>query len=196
LTARVALGVLLLASCGSAAPDRSDGAAAADAQCALDPTGVFVFHVHNAGTGTLVLALGCRASFPIALATPAGRLPISPGSADVCGFSCDEIYSGHVAPGACSDCGPGDFLSIAPGDTANVPWDRRVYLNHEVSASCAPSGQGTCALGVAVAPSATQAGALTTCPDDQHPTGSCLAPKVTEFTVDTTGADATIQAGA
>ena len=46
--------------CADAAPDTS-------AECALDLTGSFVFHVHNAGTAMLVLDLGCGKTPPIAM---------------------------------------------------------------------------------------------------------------------------------
>jgi hypothetical protein len=192
--AALGLAALALAACGARPAGPGDGGGDAAAACALDPTGSFAFRVHNAGAAALILELGCRATLPITLATPAGRLPIGPGSADVCGFTCDEIYAGHVSAGACTDCGGGDFTSIAPGDTANIPWDRRVYVRHELTAMCTPQ-TGTCALGIAVAASAAQQGAITWCPSDQHPTGSCLAPMVTEFTVDTTGAEATFDVG-
>ena len=192
--ARAVLAASLLGACGaSSSPGReggSDGAAA----CGLDPTGTFTFHVHNAGSQVLLLELGCQGALPISLATPVGRLPIGPGSADVCGFTCDEIYAGHVTPGACSDCGGGDFKSLAPGDVADIAWDRRVYAEHMLDAACSTQ-PGTCALGFAVAPSSAQLGVVTTCPMNQHPTGACLAPVASEFTIDTTGAQATIDVG-
>jgi hypothetical protein len=197
---RVALAVIVMmggaavAGCDARAAPAADGGADGANACALEPTGAFVFHVHNAGASPLLLELGCRSALPITLATPSGRLPIGPGSVDGCGFTCDEVYSGHVTPGACSDCGGGDFLSISSGASGDIPWDRRVYIRHDVDAACSTQ-TGTCALGFAVAPTTAQHGALTWCPVDQHPTGSCLAPMATEFTVDTTGADATIDVG-
>ena len=193
---RCALAALLLDACGAQGLTRGAGDGGTDASlaCVLEPTGSFTFHVHNAGAQPLLLELGCRSALPITLATPAGRLPIGPGSVDVCGFTCDEIYAGHVTPGACTDCGGGDFVSIAPGDAADVPWDRRVYAEHTIDAACSTQ-PGSCAIGFAVAPSPTQLGVVTSCPLDQHPTGSCLAPRSNEFAIDTTAADGTIDVG-
>jgi hypothetical protein len=192
--ARAVLAASWLGACGAASSPGRDGGSEGAGACALDPTGTFTFHVHNAGAQVLLLELGCGASLPISLATPAGRLSIGPGSVDVCGFTCDEIYAGHVSPGACSDCGGGDFKSLAPGDVADIPWDRRVYAAHTLDAACSTQ-PGTCAFGFAVAPSSAQLGVVTSCPVDQHPTGSCLAPVANEFTSDTTGAAATIDVG-
>jgi hypothetical protein len=156
--------------------------------------GSFTFRIRNAGTGDLTLEYGCHQSLPISLATPAGRLPIAPGSVDTCGFPCDDIYSGHLTPGGCFGCAGGGFLTIAPGESTDTPWDRRVYERHHAGPPCAPT-EGMCALGIAVAPAAAQLGAVTICPDDQHPMGTCLAPIAREFTVDTTGTEATIELG-
>ena len=173
--------------CADAAPDTS-------AECALDLTGSFVFHVHNAGTAMLVLDLGCGKTPPIVLATPAGRLPIGPGAVDTCEFTCDQIYSARAAPGACTDCGPGVSKALPPGGTVDLPWDRRVYAKHALAPPCSMA-TGTCAFGTAVAPTPMQLGAVTTCPTDKHMPFSCAAPVTTEFTVDTTAAEATIDVG-
>jgi hypothetical protein len=188
---------LTLASCGRSAPAAPADAGAdggADGQCALDPTGSFVFHVHNAGTTMLVLDLGCGKTLPVVLATPAGRLPIGPGGVDTCEFTCDQIYSGHNTPGGCTDCGPGVSKTLAPDGTVDVPWDRRVYERHTLAPPCS-TATGTCALGTAVAQNAMQLGAVTACPSDKSMPFACTAPLTTEFTVDTTGAEATIDVG-
>lgn len=179
---------LPLAACG-----RSSGAAdAGDAgACALEETGSFVFHVHNAGASPIVLDLGCGRTVPIVLATPAGRLAAGPGGVDVCEFTCDQVFSGRNAPGACTDCGGNTGQTLPPGASADVAWDRRVYAQRPAGPPCS-QGTGTCAFGFAVAPAAAQAGVLTTCPADKHPTATCQAPTTTAFTVDTTGASATI----
>jgi hypothetical protein len=162
------------------------------AACVLDPTGSFTFHVHNVGQAPIVLDLGCGHTVPIVLATAAGRLSAGPGGvAGSCEFTCDEVYANTSSPGGCTDCGPGVSRTIAPGETADVAWDRRVYTKHTIVAPCSTQ-PGECALGISVPPDAAQLGAVTTCPAAQHQTFSCAAPTTTEFTVDTTVTEATI----
>jgi hypothetical protein len=196
--ARAALAALLLSACGARAstPAAAPPDAGADtaARCALEPTGAFTFHVHNAGATDIIVDLGCGRALPIVLATPSGRLPIGPGGVDSCEFTCDQIYAGQRSPGGCTDCGGGVSQTVAPGATADIGWDRRVYALRTVEAGCAQA-TGSCAFGQAVAPMAAQLGVLTTCPADQQPTSSCLTPTSTEFTVDTTGDAATIDVG-
>jgi hypothetical protein len=188
------LGLLLvalsLATCGGHAIGPG-GSGSGNPACALDPTGSFVFHVHNAGTGPITLDLGCGRRPPIELTTPAGSAGIGPGSGDQCEFTCDQVFGGHTTPGACSDCGPGVTKTLAPGETFDVTWDRRVYTRRAAAPPCS-TGTGNCAFGSAVAPTTAQAGAITTCPAALQQTGACLAITTTEFTVDTTGSDATI----
>jgi hypothetical protein len=180
-----------------AAVSCTDGAAAqgspdAGAACKLPPPGEFTFRVQNAGAVPLVVDLGCGLTVPITLDTPSGPLPAGAGNVDACGFTCEQVYAGQVVPGACTDCGPGIVKTIAPGGTAEIRWDRRGYVGQSVVPGCAPA-PGSCAAGVAIAGAPAQAGSLTTCPSDQRPTGSCLQPKLTPFTIDTTGADAVIE---
>jgi hypothetical protein len=187
----LALVALSLAACGGGAAS-GDAGQDTRAVCALDPLGTFVFHVTNVGTTTLFVQLDCRGVIPISLSTPEGRLPTAPGAVtDTCGFTCDDVYAGHVTAGACMLCSTNGFQSVAPGDTANVSWDRRVYRTHQADVACTPA-PGPCALGIAVAPTTTQLGALVTCPAGESGMVSCLAPKAQEFTVDTSGAEATI----
>ena len=51
--------------------------------CGLDPTGMFVFHLHNGGSRMLGLAFGCGSLVPIVLDTAGGALPIGPAAADL-----------------------------------------------------------------------------------------------------------------
>jgi hypothetical protein len=190
--ARAALAAVALGGCaaGRVTPDGGDTDSAA---CRLDPTGSFTFHFHNAGTYPLLFRIGCHLALPITLATPAGRLPIVPDDVDTCGFTCDEIYAGHVTPGACTACDSGGFKDLVPGDTADAVWDRRVYARHDARPPCA-AVVGTCALGTAVAPAPAQRGAIGVCgPDVHEPTPACVQEIESEFTVDTTGAEATIE---
>jgi hypothetical protein len=203
----LALGVV--ACGGGAAMVRADAAVAdagvdataggdggeAGGSCTLAPTGQFTFHVHNAGTSNLIVDLGCGATSPFTLDSPAGTLGAGPGNADTCELSCDKIYAGLAVPGGCTDCGGGVQRTLAPGYTVDVPWDRRLYVERAVDPQCSANASGMCALGIAVAPTTTQKGTVTTCPVDQHPTGSCLQPLITTFTVDTTGLDATVDVG-
>jgi len=172
----------------------SKTAADGGATCALAMTGAFTFHVHNAGASTLLLDLGCGRTSPIELDTPDGARGAGPGNVDACELSCDQVYAGGVTPGGCTDCGGGVQRSIAAGATADVGWDRRVYVEQAVDPGCSTAG-GMCAFGIYVMPAPNQTGRLTTCPIDQHPTASCLQPTVTSFQVDTTGAAATIDVG-
>jgi hypothetical protein len=160
------------------------------ATCALDPTGTFTFHVHNGTSAMINLFLGCGASTPITLTTAAGALPAGPGTIGSCGFTCDKVYE-PFPPFGCTDCGGGDTLTIAPGETKDISWDRRVYTAHTIDAACAPYAGQTCALGKAVPRSATQAGTLRVCttfiPLD------CGGPRDVAFSADTTGDAATIE---
>src|SRR5205085_6800864 len=109
---------------------------------------------------------------------------IGPGAVDICEFTCDQVYAGQVQPGGCSDCGPGYWQTIMPGATADLPWDRLVYVRHTVEPPCA-TATGTCALGVPVAPSTAQSGTLTACAT-QGPTTGCAQQNVVTFTIDPT----------
>jgi hypothetical protein len=182
---------LTFTACGGHALAPGGGEGGAGGVCALEPEGSFVIHVHNAGMGPIVLDLVCGQGFPIDLDTPVGTLNVSPAGGDFCAFTCDRIFAGHVTPGACSDCGPGVTKTLAAGDTFDYAWDRRVYSPREAEPPCSKT-TGNCAFGSAVAPTAAQTGALTTCPAAVRQTGSCLASTTTQFTIDTTGTDATI----
>jgi len=194
----IACGDAATAVPGDASADMGSDAATvvdgADASCTLAPTGQFTFHLHNAGTSNLIVDLGCGATSPVAIDTTAGTLGAAPGNADVCEFSCDQVYAGLVVPGGCTDCGGGMQKTLAPGYVVDVPWDRRAYVERAVDPLCS-TRTGMCALGIFVAPKPAQKGAVTTCPADQHPTASCLQPLVTNFTIDTTGAEATLDVG-
>jgi hypothetical protein len=177
---------------GSAGGGAGGSAGGGGSDCALAPKGTkFTFHVHNPGTTTLTLFLGCSRSIPIVLDTPDGKLSIGPGSVDVCEFTCDQVYARQVTPGGCSDCGPGYSKTIAPGMSADIEWERLVYVRHPVDSSCA-NGTGTCALGVPVAASKMQTGVVTACASP-NPTFSCAQPKMVNFTIDTTASDGTIE---
>jgi hypothetical protein len=199
--------LLLLAACGVAACGSStpgNGNNDADPTgCALDPIGMFTFHVHNVGDRTLAWDLGCMRNLPIFLEVPQGILPTGPGAYDYCEFTCDQIFAGTVTPGGCSDCGPGYSGIAAPGETRDIVWDRRVYTGEYFNNDCRPSAPtppgATCARGHAVAPSAAQSGTITVCDGTvvqsvcrDSATGQTIATRTVEFTVDTTGTDAVI----
>jgi hypothetical protein len=174
----------------------TDGGTTSDAPaaaCALDPSkGSFTFHVHNGGSRSLTLALGCGRSLPIQIQTATGELPAGPGPEDTCEFTCDDVYAGHSQPGACSDCGPGVASALGPGATVDVTWDRRAYTERAVDLSCT-TGTGSCAWGASVAPAASQAGVLTVCTSATGFPGSCSTSDTVAFTVDTTKGEATIE---
>jgi len=174
----------------------SDAGATSDANagaCALDTSkGSFTFHVHNGGTRSLTLGLGCGRSLPIQIQTATGELPAGPGPEDTCEFTCDDVYAGHSQPGACSDCGPGVASALGPGATVDVTWDRRAYTERAVDLACT-TGTGSCAWGASVAPAASQAGVLSVCTSSTGFPGSCTTSDTVAFTVDTTKSEATIQ---
>ena len=178
---------------GSAADAGDGGAGTRGPMCALDPTGTFTFHLHNGTNGTINLFLGCgAASIPIVLDTPAGALPAGPGTIGACGFTCDKIYGppGYL-PVGCTDCGFGATRTMAPGDTTDIGWDRRVYAPQTIDAACAPWPGQTCALGKAVSRSAVQSGSLRVCLT--FVPLACGDPRDVPFTIDTTGNAATIE---
>jgi hypothetical protein len=174
----------------------SDGGTTADGNagaCALDPSkGSFTFHVHNGGSRSLTLGLGCGRSLPIQITTLSGSLPAGPGPEDTCEFTCDDVYAGHSQPGACSDCGPGVSSALGPGATADITWDRRVYTERPVELSCT-TGTGSCAWGASVAPASSQGGVLTVCTSSTGFPGSCTTSDTVSFTADTTKSEGTIE---
>jgi hypothetical protein len=164
--------------------------------CKLDPPGeTFTFHVHNGGTAMLRLTFGCSDALPIDIDTPDGALAIGAGSVNTCEVKCDSVYAGTPNPG-CSDCGPGIGADLAPGMTVDIQWDRRVYVAHMADVECSGSeGGNDCALGQAVAPSATQKGVLTVCSEDMYGGGYCTSgmESAVPFTIDTTKNEGTIE---
>jgi hypothetical protein len=165
---------------------------------------MFTFHVRNAGEEALAWSLGCQRNLPIWLHLPEGDLPTGPGAVDICEFTCDRIYAGTSLPGGCTDCGGGYSGRAAPGASADIVWDRRVYTSHTYDPACFPSTvppmSTTCALGRAIAPSATQSGTITVCPGEimlsncrEPGTGRPIESRKVEFTVDTTGTEAVIE---
>jgi hypothetical protein len=162
----------------------------ASARCQLDPAGAtFTFHIHNRGTAPLSLDFGCGRSIPITVATAQGQQGVGPGPADVCEFTCEEVYSGTAAQG-CSDCGPPQLRDLAPSATVDVAWDRRAYVEIRADTACVASGQ-SCALGTTVPATATQAGSVTIC-KTQTGTGGCASSAKVSFTLDTTKSEGTI----
>jgi hypothetical protein len=188
---------------GASAP--ADGgatdAAAGDAgaTCPIgDPAGAkFTLHVTNGGARALSLAYGCGALPPIALDTPTGTSQADPFGINTCGIDCKAAYGGQGV-GACSDCGPGYGAALDAGATVDLTWDRRVYVAQEIVSACVggqpiPSGV-SCALEQAVPPSASQKGTLTICAKPSGlGLGYCSTTEPVPFTIDTTGAEATIQ---
>ncbi len=201
--------------CDASAPDSSpDSPAWADVQseshdeggvCGLDTSGTFVFHVHNGGSRMLAFAYGCGAWLPMVLDTPSGSLPISPSAADGCGFICDDVYSGAVQGGLCTDCGSGNGQVLAPGMTLDATWDRRTYTEIMTKAQCSGGASQPCAWGTRVAPVVSQAGVLTVCTQaswgpylgtcdllGSPPDADSLTDAV-HFTIDTTKSEGTIE---
>ena len=166
------------------------------AACKLDPPGKsFTFHVINTSKQMRHLAFGCGGTLPMNLETSTGKLSIGPGAVNTCEFTCDELYAGTAGP-ACSDCGSGLGADLGPGVTADIKWDRRVYVAYTPDPKCTPVMQGaSCALGHAVAPASVQKGVLTVCSDPTAgQVGFCsTAGSIpVSFEVDTTQNQATI----
>jgi hypothetical protein len=148
--------------------------------------------------------LGCRRTSPIVLHLPEGDLPTGSEAIDFCGFTCEQIYARGM-PGFCTDCGPGYSDRVAPGGSALIDWDRRVYTSHTLDPACRPPSppqEWPCALGHAVTPSPAQSGTITICPGTvpnpnpgacQDASGNPVALRPVEFTVDTTGTEAVIE---
>jgi hypothetical protein len=151
--------------------------------------------VHNGGTRTLSLTLGCGLSLPIVIDTPSGTRPIGAGPEDVCEFTCDRVYAGMVQGGACSDCGPGYGAPLGPGMTADIHWDRRAYEETMTDPQCSGGFTQPCALGSSVAPVASQSGVLTVCTATALGAGYCASANqgTFPFAVDTTQSEATIE---
>jgi len=168
--------------------------------CSVDVPGkTFSFRVHNVGTRTLRLTRGCGSDEPITLETPMGVASTGSGG---CRNLCEDVYDGDAAQAGfgCMDCGIGMGLALDPGKIATVTWDRRVYVTHVVDESCGDHGGKSCQLAKTVAATATQKGVLSLCADGEGPvngdavSGFCKEDEETvDFTVDTTGDEATIE---
>jgi hypothetical protein len=133
--------------------------------CLIDQPGKsFSFRITNVGKRDLGLAYGCGTALPIRLATGKyGEKGIGKGNAGVCEVSCDQVYKGYENWG-CSDCGPGVGAALKPGQTVVIPWDRRVYVNHEAPATCSGHAQNnSCALGKLIGPGDATKGSLFVC---------------------------------
>ncbi|MBW2455898.1 MAG: hypothetical protein JRI68_15385 [Deltaproteobacteria bacterium] len=141
--------VMAAAACdGSATVDGTGGSGGGAVECTLDGPGeTFTFTITNVGTRQLYVALGCGRSLPIELSTPAGTQGIGEGSGDGCEVNCANVYDGYENWG-CSDCGSGYSDPLAPGQTATIAWDRRVYESHVAPSECSGNEEGNfCALG-------------------------------------------------
>jgi hypothetical protein len=138
--------------------------------------------------------MGCGRSLPLTLQTASGTLPAGPGPGDTCEFTCDQVYVGQVAPGACSDCGNGVSAALGPGMTADIQWDRRVYSETTINPQCTGgAATGSCAYGTRVAPAASQAGVLSVCTSMTGLSGACSSSDTVAFTIDTTQSAGTIE---
>lgn len=93
-------------ACGGSVDDGQGGG---DPSCKLEPGGeTFTFTIRNVGQQHLRLAYGCGKSLPILVYVNDEPVGISPGQADGCEVSCDEVYDGYENWG-CSDCGLGSI---------------------------------------------------------------------------------------
>jgi hypothetical protein len=179
---------------GTGGDDTGGSGTGGAAACDLAPPGAtFTFQVHNGGTKMLSLAYGCGANLPIVLDTPAGMASAGPGAVDTCEFNCEEVYGGQE-DGACSDCGGGEGAALAPGATAAIKWDRRVYVAFMSDPACTRGVPESCALGEPVTSSSAQKGVITVCTaTGLDGAGYCETTETVTFTLDTTGTSGTIE---
>ena len=180
---------------GGAGGQGAGGQDGGGGECSIDAPGTpFTFHVHNATGSMIWLARGCGGTIPIEVQTADGLQGIGPGSGDFCEVSCDTVYQGHPVSG-CSDCGPGVYNDLAVDATIDIAWDRRVFVPHMAPEACAGSpGTNSCALGVAVAPSAMQDGLLVACKAESFGGGCATEDQMmVTFTVDTNQNEATLE---
>lgn len=190
--------------CGSVVADPGTGGGSATStgtgtdSCLLEGPGkAFTFHVLNTSKQKLFLTFGCGATLPLALESAGGTLRAGPGvgNGSQCEYTCEQVYKGGgMSP--CTDCGAGVGVDLPPGGAANIPWDRRVYVDFSPEPKCVAGEVGACAKGSLVPPSSTQKGVLTVCSDVQGtPIGSDCSEAgklLVNFVADTMGDEATI----
>ena len=189
------------------------------------PGSTFTMHVRNAGASPLTFSFGCADKPRAYVQTPDGFLRMwwlvndsgsgvveePAGHAD---RTCENLYTRMPRP-FFTDCGTGYGKVLAPGETLDLPWDRRGFISrvadvrcpHEPPVACqfdiecfsqicrAGVCEERCAQALAVPPSKTQSGALVIC--DQlydNAIGSCKTARRFDFTFDTTSSEATIDA--
>jgi hypothetical protein len=150
----------------------------------LVPAGAtFTFHVRNDATESRYMFFGCGRNPPIALETTDGMHGIGPESAFSCGYTCDPVFAGQSVPVGCSDCGPGVSMTLVPGATVDIAWDRRLWTQVTIPAACSGLAQDSvCALGDTVQPMAVN-GAATYC-GAPFQTLSCATPLTASFVAD------------
>jgi hypothetical protein len=128
-----------------------DGGDAAACIQHVPPGATFIFHVRNDATEPRYMYFGCGHNPPIAVEAAQGLQGIGPESAYFCGYTCDPVFAGQSVPSGCTDCGPGVSMTLAPGATVDVPWDRRLWTEVVIPPPCSGLSQpAICALGTAV----------------------------------------------
>jgi hypothetical protein len=173
------LGALLLAGACSDGMSEMEtdgsltGTGDAGASCELDAPGApFRFIVRNVGERDLGLNTGCwHLSLPIFIDTEEGERNAGVTNNESCTFDCLELYEGGGSPdGYCSDCGPGTSKFLAPGETRELDWDRRVFDDVQAPAECVPNSMVlSCSLGTRLPDTGTVTGRLRVCaPGNQH----------------------------
>jgi hypothetical protein len=112
--------------------------------------GKFTFRLINRSASPQYVGFGCGGDPPIEIDTPRGPLGIGLERADFCGNSCERVLRG-VKPLSCSDCGGGSGITVQPGLSTDIEWDRRVWVPATMPASCSGlDKEAQCALSVAV----------------------------------------------
>jgi hypothetical protein len=172
--------------------------------CEIDkPGGDFSFEIENTGSRTLYLPHGCGNTLPLTVSGTDGELQTSPGGIGKCEISCDQIYGGTPSSGGCSDCGPGDYLTLLPGEKTTITWDRRIYVEHMAPSECtdfeaffekyypelteeerASWSGGDCALGNRVDATTITTSTLSFCETEPHRDGVCDNSETITFPLD------------
>lgn len=168
----------------------------------MPPGAKFTFRVHNAGSAHKTLVLGCGSTLPIMLQSANGPAALVLDDNSCFGDgdgSCHDAFMGKFLQ-ECSDCGPGDYDDLPAGAVVDFSWDHVGWVQESIPAQCVadagssgdPDFMSTCQLAFPMPPSTKQEGSVTVCNETDPHFGTCVDADETEFTIDTTKSEATI----
>jgi hypothetical protein len=113
---------------------------------------------------------------------------------------CDPIFSGGSVTTGSGECGWGNGKRVPPDTTVDLTWDHRAKLYVQIPSTCSgASSPLNCWLGVAMPPTASQAGALNVrdCgsaePNPRDVACALGDDETVSVSFDTTGDEATIE---